>query len=358
MLILQREKNDFQHNRRNNMENKELEMLQQEIRQITVPLTSVRAEIGRIVAGQLDLVEKLLLALISDGHVLLEGVPGLAKTLTVKTLAKTLDGSFSRLQFTPDLLPADVIGTRIYNAADGKFSTKIGPVAANIVLADEINRAPAKVQSALLEAMQEKQLTIGGERFTLPEPFLVMATQNPIEQEGTYPLPEAQLDRFMFKLKVDYPSREEEFSVVERMAHPMPPEEAMTVASMESIMTARKLVDKIYIDSKIVEYILDIVIATRPGKLAQLSARQNGHDLATLAPLIAFGASPRASIALTLGAKALALLRERPYVLPQDVKDVAPDILRHRIVLSYEAEAENIDADALIAKILGTLRTP
>lgn len=340
------------------MENKELEILQQEIRQITGALTAVRAEIGRIVAGQQDLVEKLLLALISDGHVLLEGVPGLAKTLTVKTLAKTLDGSFSRLQFTPDLLPADVIGTRIYNAADGKFSTKIGPVAANIVLADEINRAPAKVQSALLEAMQEKQLTIGGERFVLPEPFLVMATQNPIEQEGTYPLPEAQLDRFMFKLKVDYPSREEEFNVVERMAHPMPPAEAMTVASMEHIMTARKLVDRVYIDSKIVEYILDIVIATRPGKLAQLSMRQNGNDLESLAPLIAFGASPRASIALTLGAKALALLRDRPYVLPQDVKDLAADILRHRIVLSYEAEAENIDADALIAKILGSLRTP
>ncbi|MCI5779967.1 MAG: AAA family ATPase [Lentisphaeria bacterium] len=340
------------------MESKELEQLQQEVRQAAAPLQLLRQEIGRIVAGQKELVDRLLLALISDGHVLLEGVPGLAKTLTVKTLAQALDGSFSRLQFTPDLLPADVIGTRIYNAATGEFSTRIGPVAANIVLADEINRAPAKVQSALLEAMQEKQLTIGGERFPLPEPFLVMATQNPIEQEGTYPLPEAQLDRFMFKLKVDYPARSEEREVIDRMAHPAPPPEAMRVAALEDIMKARRLADRIYLDGKVIEYILDLVIATRPGCRRELSARQQDVDLSGQTPLIAFGASPRASIALATGAKALAMLRERAYVLPQDVKDIAHDVLRHRLVLSYEAEAENVDADALISGILENLRTP
>ncbi len=340
------------------MENKELEQLQQEVRNIAAPLQLLRQETGRIIAGQSELIDRLLLALISDGHVLLEGVPGLAKTLTVKTLAQALDGSFSRLQFTPDLLPADIIGTRIYNAASGEFSTKIGPVAANIVLADEINRAPAKVQSALLEAMQEKQLTIGGEKFPLPAPFLVMATQNPIEQEGTYPLPEAQLDRFMFKLKVSYPSRSEERDIIDRMAHPVPPPEAVAVAKLSDIMQARELADRIYMDSKIVEYILDVVIATRPGAAHSLSARQQDVDLRELDSLIEFGASPRASIALATGAKALALLRERSYVLPQDVKDIAPDVLRHRLVLSYEAEAENIDADALISRILGSLRTP
>ena len=340
------------------MDAKELEQLQTEIKAAAAPLQLLRQEVGRVVSGQKELVDRLLLALISDGHVLLEGVPGLAKTLTVKTLAKALDGSFSRLQFTPDLLPADVIGTRIYNSSTGEFSTKIGPVSANIVLADEINRAPAKVQSALLEAMQEKQLTIAGEKFALPEPFLVMATQNPIEQEGTYPLPEAQLDRFMFKLKIDYPARSEEREVIERMAHTAPPPEAVRVAQLADIMTARKLADRVYLDPKIVEYILDIVIATRPGARENLSERQYEADLSGLSPLIAFGASPRASIALATGARALALLRERAYVLPQDVKDLAPDVLRHRLVLSYEAEAENIDADALISGILENLRTP
>ena len=262
------------------------------------------------------------------------------------------------MQFTPDLLPADVIGTRIYNAATGTFTTKVGPVNANIVLADEINRAPAKVQSALLEAMQEKQLTIAGEKFALPAPFMVLATQNPIEQEGTYPLPEAQLDRFMFKLKVDYPSREEEFSVVERMAHPAPPPESITVAKLDDIMAARELVDRIYMDEKIVEYILDIVIATRPGQQLHLSARQRDTRLDGLNQLISYGASPRGSIALALAAKAYALLQDRPYVLPQDVKAIAPDVLRHRLVLSYEAEAENIDADMIIKRILSALRTP
>ena len=340
------------------MEQSDIQLLQQEVRRIAAPLQSVRGEMGRIIAGQDALVERLLLAMISDGHVLLEGVPGLAKTLAVKTLARTISGSCSRLQFTPDLLPADVIGTRIYNAPTGEFSTRIGPVSANIVLADEINRAPAKVQSALLEAMQEKQITIGGERFALPDPFLVMATQNPIEQEGTYPLPEAQLDRFMFKLRIDYPSRSEELSVIDRMAHPLPPPEAISVAKVEDIIEARKMVDRIYMDEKIVEYILDLVIATRPGKRKSLSSRQDGVKLSGIDHLVTFGASPRASIALALAAKGLALLRERAFVLPQDVKDIAPDVLRHRLVLSYEAEAENIDADAIISRLLAELRTP
>ena len=340
------------------MENKDIRQLQEEVRLAAAPLQLVKQEMGRVVSGQEKLVERLLLALIADGHALLEGVPGLAKTLAVKTLAQSLDGSFSRLQFTPDLLPADVIGTRIYNTGTGEFTTKVGPVFANVVLADEINRAPAKVQSALLEAMQEKQITIAGERFALPEPFLVMATQNPIEQEGTYPLPEAQLDRFMFKLLVRYPSRAEELQVVERMAHPAPPAGAVAVATLDDIMKARKLVDSIYIDDKILEYILDIVIATRPGEAGQLSERQRGVDLGELAGLIAFGASPRASISLALAARGLALLNGRAYVLPQDVKALAPDVLRHRIVLSYEAEAEGVDADAVIGMLLGRLRTP
>jgi MoxR-like ATPase len=340
------------------MDNFDMDLLRQEMPGVIAPLQAVREEVGKVVAGQQELIDRLLLALISDGHVLLEGVPGLAKTLTVKTLAQTLSGSFSRLQFTPDLLPADVIGTRIYNAATGEFSTKVGPVCANIILADEINRAPAKVQSALLEAMQEKQLTIAGEKFPLPAPFMVMATQNPIEQEGTYPLPEAQLDRFMFKLKVGYPRRNEELSVIGRMAHPVPPPESSPVAKLDDIIAARKLVDKVYMDEKIAGYILDIVIATRPGQQNELSARQADIRLDDLTPLIAFGASPRASIALALAVKAYALLQNRPYVLPQDVKVLAPDVLRHRLVLSYEAEAENIDADMLIGRILSTLHTP
>ena len=342
------------------MEQQDIQQLQQQVEKAAAPLQLIKAEMGRIISGQESLIERLLLALISDGHVLLEGVPGLAKTLAVKTLAQTLNGSFSRLQFTPDLLPADVIGTRIYNAATADFSTKTGPVFANIVLADEINRAPAKVQSALLEAMQEKQVTIGGERFALPEPFLVLATQNPIEQEGTYPLPEAQLDRFMFKLKIDYPERSEERSVIERMAHPDAASliSAAAVASLDDIRNARALVDKIYIDEKIIEYILDIVIATRPGKRSSLSSRQSAADFTGIDGLISFGASPRASIALALAGKGMALLQGRSYVLPQDIKSVACDVLRHRIVISYEAEAENIDSDAVINRLVSQLRTP
>ena len=342
------------------MEQQDIQQLQQQVQAAATPLQLIKTEMGRIISGQDKLVERLLLALISDGHVLLEGVPGLAKTLAVKTLAQTLNGTFSRLQFTPDLLPADVVGTKIYNAQTGEFSTKIGPVSANIVLADEINRAPAKVQSALLEAMQEKQLTIGGERFSLPQPFLVLATQNPIEQEGTYALPEAQLDRFMFKLKVDYPERIEERSIIERMAHPDSGKNisASAVASLDDIFRARELVDQIYIDEKIVEYILDIVIATRPGRREQLSSRQTGTNLSGIDGLISFGASPRASIALALAARGYAMMQGRAYVLPQDVKTLAPDVLRHRIVLSYEAEAENIDSDTVISKLLSELHTP
>ena len=340
------------------MEQKDIQQLQDEVRNSCAPLQLIRSEVGRIIAGQEKLIDRMLLAMISDGHVLLEGVPGLAKTLAVKTLAQTLDCSFSRLQFTPDLLPADVIGTRIYNAETREFSVKVGPVAANVVLADEINRAPAKVQSALLEAMQEKQLTIGGERFTLPQPFLVMATQNPIEQEGTYPLPEAQLDRFMFKIKVGYPERSEEHTIIERMAHPRIPDPAVAVASVKDIMTARELLDRVYIDEKIIEYILDIVIATRPGCREQLSARQNGAKLDFISSMLTFGASPRAGLALALAARGHALLNGRAYVLPQDVKDLAPDVLRHRLILSYEAEAENTDADAVISALLAELRTP
>ena len=340
------------------MDQNDIQLLQQEVRRIAAPLQSVRGEMGRIIAGQQALVDRLLLALISDGHVLLEGVPGLAKTLAVKTLAKTLSGTFSRLQFTPDLLPADVIGTRIYNAPTGEFSTRIGPVSANIVLADEINRAPAKVQSALLEAMQEKQITIGGEKIPLPEPFLVLATQNPIEQEGTYPLPEAQLDRFMFKLRVGYPERSEERTILERMAHPRTPEPAVTVASLTDILTARQILDRIYIDEKILEYILDIVIATRPGCRDSLSSRQNSARLDFIDSMLTFGASPRAGVALSLAARGLALLNGRAYVLPQDVKEIAPDVLRHRLLLSYEAEAENVDSDAVIQRLLAELRTP
>ena len=340
------------------MEQQDIQKLQEEVRLQSQTLQLVKTEMGRVIAGQDQLLDRLLLAMIADGHVLLEGVPGLAKTLAVKTLAQTLNGSFSRLQFTPDLLPADLIGTRIFNAATQEFSTRLGPVFANIVLADEINRAPAKVQSALLEAMQEKQITIAGEEFHLPEPFLVLATQNPIEQEGTYPLPEAQLDRFMFKLRVQYPQRAEELQVMQRMAHPGAVPRALAVAKLEDIMAARKLVDRIYIDEKILEYILDLVIATRPQCRSELSTRQAAAQLDPLKDWIAFGASPRASIALALAARGVAFLAGRAYVVPQDVKEIAPDVLRHRIILSYEAEAENIDADAVISRLLNELRTP
>ncbi|QSH40402.1 AAA family ATPase [Lentisphaerota bacterium ZTH] len=340
------------------MEQHEIQELQNKIREISAFLQPLKTEIGRIIVGQEHLVNRLLMSLVADGHVLLEGVPGLAKTMTVKTLAQALNGSYSRVQFTPDLLPADVIGTRIYNAEEHTFSTRLGPIFANIVLADEINRAPAKVQSALLECMQERQVTIAGEKFEMPKPFLVMATQNPIEQEGTYPLPEAQVDRFMFKLRVDYPARDEERLILERMAHPELDLKAIGVGKLEDIETARKWVDKIYIDEKIIEYILDMTIATRPARLNELSSRQSSARLDKFKDLIEYGASPRAGINMALAAKANAFMAGRAYVVPQDVKDVAADILRHRIMLTYEAEAENLDSDDIIQMLLDELRTP
>ena len=340
------------------MQQHEIQELQGRIREVSAFIQPLKTEIGRVIVGQEHLVNRLILSLIADGHVLLEGVPGLAKTLAVKTLAQSLNGDFSRIQFTPDLLPADVIGTRIYNAEEHVFTTRTGPVFANVVLADEINRAPAKVQSALLECMQEKQVTIAGETFKMPKPFLVMATQNPIEQEGTYPLPEAQVDRFMFKIRIDYPKRDEERMIVERMAHPECNPTSIAVAKLDDIETAREWVDKVYIDEKIVEYVLDMVISTRPERHHELSSRQESAKLDSMKNYIQCGASPRAAINMVLAAKGAAFMEGRAYVVPQDVKDVAYDVLRHRIMLNYEAEAENLTTDDLIKQILDQLRTP
>jgi MoxR-like ATPase len=308
----------------------------------------LREEVGRVVVGQRYVVDRLLIGLLTGGHVLLEGVPGLAKTLTVKTLADTIDASFHRIQFTPDLLPADLIGTLIYNPRDGAFTTKRGPIFANVILADEINRAPAKVQSALLEAMQERQVTIGDETFGLPDPFLVLATQNPIEQEGTYPLPEAQVDRFMLKLWVDYPSREEERLILDRMATTDTIPRASAVIEPAEILEARKMVDEVYIDDKVKEYIIDLVSATREPALFDLD----------LASLIQFGASPRATLCLTLAAKAHAFISGRGYVTPQDVKLIGADVLRHRLIVSYEAEAEDMTADSIVQRIFDGVPVP
>lgn len=340
------------------MSQEELQKLQNDIMEASAFIRPLKTEMSRIVAGQSVLIDRLIAAMLADGHVLLEGLPGLAKTLAVKTLAQSLDGAFARIQFTPDLLPADVVGTSIYNPAEHSFSVKKGPVFANIVLADEINRAPAKVQSALLECMQEKQATVAGETFKMPDPFLVLATQNPIEQEGTYPLPEAQIDRFIFKLKIDYPKREEERLVAERMGHPECMPKAMPVAKLSDISHARRWVDKVYMDEKILDYILDIVWATRPNHGEELSQRQSGANLGDIASMVEVGASPRATIALVLAAKATAFMEGRAYVVPQDVKTVVHDVLRHRIILSYEAEAENRTQDDIISGILNELKTP
>ena len=309
----------------------------------------LRTEVGRVVVGQEKILDRLLVALVCRGHVLLEGVPGIAKTTLVRTLARALGLSFGRISFTPDLLPADVTGTLVYNPKDGSFSPKKGPVFANLLLADEINRAPAKVQSALLEAMQERQVTIGDASWPLPDPFLVLATQNPIEQEGTYPLPEAQTDRFLFKCVVSLPSREDERRIMERFSRKDEPV-ANPVVSPEEIAGLRDALDQVYLDEKVADYILDVVFATRD------PASRKG--LADLAPLVAFGASPRATIALDLAARANALLRGRAYATPQDVKEVAPDVLRHRVLLTYEAEAEELTADAAIARILAEVPVP
>jgi len=308
----------------------------------------LREEIAQVVVGQRYLIDRLLIGLLTGGHVLLEGVPGLAKTLSVKTLAQAIRTSFRRIQFTPDLLPADLIGTLVYNPREGTFSTKKGPIFAQLVLADEINRAPAKVQSALLEAMQERQVTIGEETHPLPDPFLVLATQNPIEQEGTYPLPEAQVDRFIMKLRIGYPSREEERQILDRMATTAAPRAASPVVGPEDITAARRLVDQIYVDDKIKEYIVDVVLATRDPAAAKLD----------LGPLIEYGASPRATIALTLCAKAHAFLEGRGYVTPQDVKTIGPDVLRHRVVATYEAEAEDVDTDEIVRRVFDGVPVP
>jgi MoxR-like ATPase len=303
---------------------------------------------NKVIVGQKKMSERLLVALLSNGHVLLEGVPGLAKTLAISTLAKTIDAKFSRLQFTPDLLPADIIGTQIYSPKNEKFSIKKGPIFANFVLADEINRAPAKVQSALLEAMQERQVTIGGESFDLDKPFLVMATQNPVEQEGTYPLPEAQVDRFMLKVVIDYPKKEEEKIIIRNnLAKKFP--SPNSVLKTDAIIKARNLVKEVYMDEKIEQYIIDIVFATR---------YPEQYGLEKFKDMIAFGGSPRASINLAAAAKAFAFIKRRGYVIPEDVRALCHDVLRHRIGITYEAEAENITSEDIITEILNTVEIP
>jgi len=319
-----------------------------EVQRTSAFIRPLFTEISKVVVGQTYLIERLVIGLLANGHVLLEGVPGLAKTLSVKTLAACLNVKFSRLQFTPDMLPADVIGTQIYNPQSGGFTTRKGPIFANLILADEINRAPAKVQSALLEAMQEKQVTIGEQSFRLDEPFLVLATQNPIEQEGTYPLPEAQVDRFMLKLKIGYPSREEERAILDLMARTgnIPP--AGTVVDAKQILQARQLINDIYVDDKVKDYIVDLVCATRDPSKYKIQ----------LQGLIQLGASPRATISLTLAAKAFAFLRGRGYVTPQDVKSIGMDVFRHRVAITYEAEAEEKTSEMIVQKIFDELPVP
>ncbi len=325
-----------------------IEVINEQVKRESVFADSLRAEMGRVIIGQKYLIDRLLVGLLANGHILLEGVPGLAKTLSVSTLAAAIKTDFSRIQFTPDLLPADVIGTMIYNPKEGTFSTRKGPVFANIVLADEINRAPAKVQSALLEAMQERHVTIGTETFELPRPFLVMATENPVEQEGTYPLPEAQVDRFMLKLRIEYPTLEEERQIVNTMAETDKRIQVNPVTDAAAIISARKTVDQIYIDDKIKEYILSLIFATR-------EPEKYGLDIG---PYLRYGASPRASIYMTVAARAFAFLQGRGYVTPQDVKSIAPDVLRHRVIPSYEAEAEMLDSDNLVDTILREMPVP
>jgi MoxR-like ATPase len=325
-----------------------IEVINQKVREQSAFIHSLKAEIGKVIVGQDYLIDRLIIGMLSNGHVLLEGVPGLAKTLTVKTLAAALKTSFHRIQFTPDLLPADLTGTLIYNPKESEFFVKKGPVFANIILADEINRAPAKVQSALLEAMQEHQVTIGDQTFRLPEPFLVMATENPIEQEGTYPLPEAQVDRFMLKLKIGYPTIEEERRILDRMARTETDITINPIIDPAVILNARHMIDEIYTDDKIKDYILSIIFATRDPEKYGLKIKE----------YLRYGASPRATIALTIGARAHAFLQGRGYVTPQDVKSIAPDILRHRLIVSYEAEAEELTSGILIDKILNAIPVP
>jgi len=328
--------------------NQEIALIHEKIEKESALVDNIRREVGKVIVGQNYMIDRLLIGLLTSGHVLLEGVPGLAKTMTVKTLAQTIRAKFQRIQFTPDLLPADLVGTLIYNQRDGSFTTKKGPIFTNILLADEINRAPAKVQSALLEAMQEHQVTIGETSFRLEEPFLVLATQNPIEQEGTYPLPEAQVDRFMLKLAVDYPSKDEELQILRRMTRNTDLD-VQPVVTPEEILRARRAVTEVYIDEKVEHYIIDLVFATRkPGQ----------YGMEDLEELINWGASPRASIYLTTAAKAQAFLQRRGYVTPEDVRSVALDVLRHRIIVSYEAEAEDVTPEEIVRRILNKVEVP
>lgn len=326
----------------------DIRALNEKIEQESSFIDLINMEISKSIVGQKKMVERLILAMLANGHILLEGVPGLAKTLAIKSLSSAIDAKFSRIQFTPDLLPADILGTMIYNQKLNDFSIKKGPVFSNFVLADEINRAPAKVQSALLEAMQEKQITIGDTTFKLDEPFLVLATQNPIEQEGTYPLPEAQVDRFMLKVNITYPKKEEERQII-RMNIGNDRPTIKPVAATKSIMRGRELVREVYMDENIEQYILDIVFATR---------NPSENNLKQIAPLITYGGSPRASINLAMASKAMAFMKKRGYVIPEDVKAVCHDVMRHRIGLSYEAEAENVTADELVSEVLNAVEIP
>lgn len=326
----------------------DIQEIHEKIQEESAFVEKITHEVSKVIVGQTYMVERLLIGLLANGHILLEGVPGLAKTMTVKTLAQVIQANFQRIQFTPDLLPADLIGTLIYNQKTGEFTTRKGPIFANLILADEINRSPAKVQSALLEAMQERQVTIGDATFLLEDPFLVMATQNPIEQEGTYPLPEAQVDRFMLKLHITYPNKEEELEIIRRMAgtNHIPLQPVVTPAE---IVRAREVVNQVYIDEKIERYIIDIVFATR---------NPEEYGLKELKPLIAFGASPRASINLKLAAKAHAFLRRRGYVTPEDVKTIGMDVLRHRIIVTFEAEAEEVTSEDVVRQVLNQIEVP
>lgn len=327
----------------------DIRLLNEKINHSATFIDKIHAEIGKVIVGQQHMVERLLIGLLSNGHVLLEGVPGLAKTLSIKSLAGAINAQFSRIQFTPDLLPADVVGTMIYNQQKNEFMVRKGPIFANFILADEINRAPAKVQSALLEAMQERQVTIGNNSYKLEEPFLVLATQNPIEQEGTYPLPEAQVDRFMLKVIIDYPTKIEEQAIIRQNVLGLQQPRINAVVSSQEILNARQLVREVYMDEKVEHYIIDIVFATR---------YPEQYNLAKLKPLISFGGSPRASINLALAAKTYAYLNKRGYVIPEDVRNICRDVLRHRIGLTYEAEAENINIDMIITEILKAVNVP
>ncbi len=326
----------------------DIQAINEKIQQESAFVEKITGEVGKVIVGQTYMVERLLIGLLSNGHILLEGVPGLAKTMTVKTLASVIQARFQRIQFTPDLLPADLIGTLIYNQNTGKFTVRKGPIFANLILADEINRSPAKVQSALLEAMQERQVTIGDTTYPLEEPFLVMATQNPIEQEGTYPLPEAQVDRFMLKLEVTYPNKEEELEIMQRMTSGQEIT-VQPVVTPQDIVRARQVVNEVYMDEKIDRYIVDIVFATR---------QPEEYGLKDLQPLIAYGASPRASINLKLAAKAHAFLRRRGYVTPEDVKAIGLDVLRHRVIVTYEAEAEEVRPEDVVRRVLNQVEVP